>query len=751
MCLVNDSVKRTRQSKTCVGECDDDDDDDAGLSREAGVDQTTTIVPPLPRQLPLHSQPADDEVHGKDLTNDMTETKPMPMQNGHNNSTTNQNRTTNSSGTVESILPNVVWLEHILPCLDRPSWNALMEASKPIYMLAMISKLTEEYRGQTCSNTSRMTAQPPWPTNRSFQSKSGGQGQAIESIAISHDGEYIACGSVIGSIEIWNLRTGKIQWKAKRSAATSHAQCDTSFYDTAEELAQYPNYFSTGNNASVGGRASASQSSSSSSMQRRSAPLGSVLKFSQGGGYTLACGFENRVFVWDVDKELRRKHLRTNRTGSHHQQMTTDATPSLPLHKQHHIFVPVSRRKELERQERRRLHEQHNNDLCYQTLEIECNHGSIYEVTYLGFSNTFGGHNNGPHRLLARYGKAAYIWTALSPDGTARETLPNFVLTHSIALSSSRCQMVSNSSLTKLAVATNGGASRRNNARQNEEENSTSPSNNNNKIVDGKGIIHVWDLEEALAGRRPSASISNESRRVESVSKISSNCSTRIVAYPDHVVRGLEFLRINAMGTASSKTNGGSDSCLLVSASLQGGVKFWKKYVPSQLHPRDRYNTNCNFNSNSSNNTSTSTTNTNVLDEPEKSSFVCVYQFQSPGKIFSLSSWSSISSLTDQGKILLAAGEARGQVRVWKVSPDCLVTPSCSSSEVSLGSLGKSGRDHSSTNESKQQRLEECLSTEVGDHVHYDNIKLLAFTPNGKSLAVSRAYDAKIWFQTVWQ
>ena len=280
-------------------------------------------------------------------------------------------------------------------------------------------------------------------------------------------------------------------------------------------------------------------------------------------------------------------------------------------------------------------------------------------------------------------------------------------------------------------------------------------SSSNNKVVDGKGIIHVWDLEDALTRRDQSYRTQNECQHVESVSKISSNCSTRIVAYPNHVIRGLQFLQLNKTNgitpitsALSHNTSGDSDGCLLVSASLQGEVKFWKKYTPTQTHPRDRYSNNCS----DCNSNDTITANSNcITDKREEPSFVCVYQFQSPGKIFSLASWSSISSLTSEHKILLAAGEARGQVRVWKVSPNFLSTPSSSSaSEVSLGSCGKSGGASNNSTDSKQQRLEECLSTEVGDHVHYDNIKLLAFTHNGKSLAVSRAYDAKIWFQTVW-
>ena len=120
---------------------------------------------------------------------------------------------------------------------------------------------------------------------------------------------------------------------------------------------------------------------------------------------------------------------------------------------------------------------------------------------------------------------------------------------------------------------------------------------------------------------------------------VCSTTITKVVAYPNHVMRGLEFLQISGH-TANT-------GMVLVSASLQGEVKFWKKHLPKHIHPRNRYSR------------------TGYISEEK----------------------------------------------------DC----------------------------------EKCLLTKVGDHVHYDNIKFLAFTLSGRSLAVSRACDAKIWFQTVWQ
>eukprot|EP00535_Pseudo-nitzschia_heimii_P012644 CAMPEP_0197194530 /NCGR_PEP_ID=MMETSP1423-20130617/29411_1 /TAXON_ID=476441 /ORGANISM="Pseudo-nitzschia heimii, Strain UNC1101" /LENGTH=138 /DNA_ID=CAMNT_0042647961 /DNA_START=36 /DNA_END=448 /DNA_ORIENTATION=+ len=63
--------------------------------------------------------------------------------------------------TVETILPNVLWIEQILPCLDRSAWNSLMVASKKIYMLTLVSKLTADFH----QRIGPAVAQPPWPTN----------------------------------------------------------------------------------------------------------------------------------------------------------------------------------------------------------------------------------------------------------------------------------------------------------------------------------------------------------------------------------------------------------------------------------------------------------------------------------------------------------------------------------------------------------------------------------------------------------
>ena len=623
-----------------------------------------------------------------------------------------------ASTKVENSLPNVVWLEHILPCLDRPSWNALMEASKVLYTLATASRLTAEY-----NNLGPAIAQPPWPTNLSFQSKFGGQGQAIESLTISQDGEFMACGSVIGGIEIWNLRTGKLKWK----------KSDLLNNDEAEIRAQCPNYYAT-NDSRRGQRGEGS-----SSIERRSTPIGSVLRFSPEG-HKLACGFENRIFVWDLRQELRkRQRVHRLRNGNHptvirSQESQVSALTHFYQRRELSGRKPNGKVSNYAFPPQPQLRDDPSEDSdrdSYQILEIECRQGTIYEVTYIGFSNTDDNFPAG-HRMIARYGKMAYIWSKSTANTSDNSTLPfTYIMTHRIALTSSRCQMVSNASLTRVAVATNGGSAsassrRQRNADRGEIEQSNE-SSTARKVVDGKGIIHVWDLSNAYS--------ENNESQPGSTPVVTNESSTRVVAYPKHVVRGLEFLNVE---------QNSSDDCCLVSASLQGEVKFWKKHVPAPKHPRDRYN-------NPHHDVAEETNDDEIagIDHNEReTSYVCVYRFQSPGKIFSLASWSSLSS---GGNILLAAGEARGQVRVWKISSLSLY--SSDSSEAALELSENSSQCHKGSQNfggDKQQRLEECLSTEVGDHVHYDNIKLLEFTPNGKSLAVSRAYDSKIWFQTVW-
>lgn len=745
MCRCNDSPRR--RTKDSIGDADNHEDH----RRQSG-----SIVSPS-----SISQSPSTEVEAGEvrLTAEMrTATTSAAHESSFANTRTTAGTTKSS---IETTFPNAVWVEHILPCLDRSSWNSLVEASTFIYKLVSLSKLSSDYHGNICP----AVAQPPWPTNIPLQPKRVQQGQGIETVTMSHDGEYLACGSVIGSINIWNLRTGKLQWKKQHPFGNQEA----------EERAQRPNYYAaTADNASDG---------------CSNIPTGSVLRFSPEG-YVLACGFGNRVFVWDLENELRKRkrqmikdrllRLRNGRVYAFppQPQLRDDSYEQPHLCHVPDEATPVNRVLASSEQEDCR-HQSESGD-SYQTLEIECRQGTIYEVTYLGFSkakNNNNNNNNTPsnQRLIARYGKMAHLWT--------RQTAShNYVLTHKIALTSSRCQMVSNPSLTCLAVATNGGASsaaarRRRNNDGGEGSSlfslSSSSSSNNSKKSGGKGIIHVWDLSDTVSacettGTTKKIKQTNErsqgqqrmqttSSPTEPITTVSSCPSTKIVAYKNHVVRGLEFLEVES----SSNSNTTANETCLVSASLQGTVKFWKKHLPSPKHPRDRYNNACHgeieLEEDEWDETSGGLIHHKENDGQPK--YVCVYQFQSPGKIFSLASWSSISSSHCFGserssRILLAAGEARGQVRVWKVSPSSLASSSSTGLSTSSPKASLEYRrpgERRSGEYNKQERLEECLSTEVGDHVHYDNIKILAFTPNGKSLAVSRAYDSKIWFQTVWQ
>eukprot|EP00536_Pseudo-nitzschia_multiseries_P018619 jgi/Psemu1/293581/fgenesh1_pg.2772_\ len=536
---------------------------------------------------------------------------------------------TESTARLQKIIPSVVWIEHILPFLDRPAWNALMEASKELYLLTTLSKLTADYNDQTTAHgvaPTRAAIQPPWPTNRPFLSKmSGGQGQAIESFSLSHDGEYLACGSVIGTIELWNLRTGKLAWKT-----TSR-----NYYERIED--------STG---------------------KVIVPMGSLLKFSPVR-YVLACGFEHKIVLWDLSgaiREYRERSLRQRRR-------TPGRYPD----------------------EQCRVNADDHSLSSFQTpLEINCRKGKIYEVTYLEFSQD-------ARRLIARYGKTAYVWTLSSKHGSG---LFAHCLTHTIPLVSSRSLMVLDPIRMRLALAIN-----------------ESSGNSGGRSSSRTGLVHVWDLPENAEAEEKQVA---NSVAITTTTTTTISSSSTILAYPNHVVRGLDFLRLE-----SSVSPTALDDCL-VTASLQGELKFWKRQ-PSKLSHDP---------SSSSNN----------------NDYFCVCRFQSPGKIFSLASWSPplVSSFSSRvgtkASVFLAAGEAKGGVRVWKVSTSVLQSNASTEDSENLDHPSA----YNSENDGHQNYLlNECLSTQVGDHVHYDNIKMLSFTHNGQSLVVSRAYDAKIWFQSV--
>lgn len=573
-------------------------------------------------------------------------------------------------------IPMVLWVEYILPFLDRQAWNCLMEASKKIYMLTAFSKLSVDYQNRALAHNgtearatilSGPTIQPRWPTNQPFLSKKmGGQGQAIESFCTSHDGEYLACSSVLGIIELWNLRTGKLTWKKIHGSQQ--------VYHSRQQL----------NSPSL--------------------PFGSLLKFSPKG-YILACAFENKIVLWNLSRAIQQ-----NQDGYH-----------------------------------RGHHEQQDSNQV--TLEIERCRAAIYDVTYLGFSDD-------ARRLIARYGKTAYIWNIEGAVGGDAHHSSTHHLIRKIPLHSSRSLVTSDPTLTRLAVGSNGNTGSSGNAANTtssshdgrssgtngmSDRNSQRTSSNNSDVTQSwKGIIHIWDLaieqdEESIPMMQTSLIVNIGSGE------------NQIMAYRNHVVRGLEFIRFGS----------DLDDICLVSASLQGEVKFWRDQKQGKEYPSSNRRSN--------------------------RQYVCVCQFQSPGKIFSLASWSSVLPVgvhqnSMKVSMFLAAGEARGRIRVWKLSSNLsLSSQTPSSSGLSVDTFdpdpvdGNQMRDddrqiypgirHDNSCSSKYNgnnmyqffQMEECLTTEVGDHVHYDNIKMLSFTPDGRSLVVSRAYDAKIWFQTVWQ
>jgi WD40 repeat protein len=84
-------------------------------------------------------------------------------------------------------LPTLLWIEHVLPHLDRVSWNRLCSTYKELYEAA------------------RSTQSPaPWPQ------KSLRIGSAVRSVAFSPpDGGLLACGGENGIVRIWNRRDGR--------------------------------------------------------------------------------------------------------------------------------------------------------------------------------------------------------------------------------------------------------------------------------------------------------------------------------------------------------------------------------------------------------------------------------------------------------------------------------------------------------------------------------------------------------------
>lgn len=502
-------------------------------------------------------------------------------------------------------LPPEVWNAHLTPHLDRRDWNAIRVASKPFYRLSESTFIT-----------------PPWPQRCHC-------GTATQSFSISHDGEYLAVGSSIGSIQIWSRRKGKIRCLRKKESLTTTS-------------------------SSRGSRVHSSLTSSSTSSceTRLSQPMGSVVKFAPLG-YLLASGHENRIFLQHVSDALVEKHTATN---------------------------------------------------ACQMLEIQCGHGTIYEVTYLAFSQD-------AIQLIARYGKMAYIWSNNATVQTMSHhshAMPvNYIMSHQIPLSSSRCHMASSLCMNFLAVA-------------------------NASSSDDKGTIDVWNVK-MISPCGNQRSVNNQMHRNDH-----SSCFSKIPAHPEQVIRGVEFVACNHRSGAETCSNH-----FLVSASLRGEIRFWKY---------------CHHASGNQDDTATS-----------KSPYMCIRLFQVTGKIFSLA-LSAPSLEFDPSNVRckqqlhiplsFAVGQARGHVRAWKIN--LVIEGGRQSYEGSVNDGNEANRsvgtgreacncsiasENTTTgSERSNDKLQEILSVEIGLHMHHDNIKLLAFNPDGRNLIGSRAYDGRIWF-----
>jgi WD40 repeat protein len=234
---------------------------------------------------------------------------------------------------------------------------------------------------------------------------------------------------------------------------------------------------------------------------------------------------------------------------------------------------------------------------------------------------------------------------------------------------------------------------------------------------DEKGTIDVWNLREMKTQHQQQYYQDHDD------SWMTESSFTRIEAHDDNQkIRGLRFVTVDN-GFPFPESDGPVH--WIVSCTLQGEVKFFKY--------------------------------------DENDGYACTHKFQSPGKIFSMAistpSFSSkLSPTSDAPKMYLAVGQSRGQVRVWKVNllkddgndhnneQHQLERKVIDSSKSVTSTAETNGDDSSSA--SKTDILQDFLSTSVGEHMHHDNIKFLSFTPDGRHLVASRAYDGRIWFQS---
>lgn len=330
-----------------------------------------------------------------------------------------------------------------------------------------------------------------------------------------------------------------------------------------------------------------------------------------------------------------------------------------------------------------------NSNLDFQTLQIA--HSTSYEVTYLGFSHD-------ATLLMARYGKMAYIWKATNASTTnCVDIIPtDYTPIYQLPLPSSRCQMASSLCMKFFAV-TSANCS------------------------EDKGTIEVWNLQDAERTKDPT------SRRC---------CSNKISAHSKQIIRGLEFVSCEDRSGAIDANNH-----FLISATLQGQVKCWKYKEGEEV------------------------------DSESRAAYACIRTFQVTGKIFSLTvlvpSFGTMPLALNgtNGSIYFATGQARGQVQAWKVSLDMDMQEiknddsigedhKASDTTCEDGSVVDSPATNINTQSartpsvSSNDALQKFLSVEVGEHMHHDNIKLLSFTPDGRNVVASRAYDARIWFHS---
>jgi WD40 repeat protein len=80
-------------------------------------------------------------------------------------------------------IPTSVWVDHILPLLDRPEWNATTSTCKELY-------------------TARRYTMPPWPETLL------GTSCNVRSLTFSSNGQFVAFASPNGAIQVFDRRYG---------------------------------------------------------------------------------------------------------------------------------------------------------------------------------------------------------------------------------------------------------------------------------------------------------------------------------------------------------------------------------------------------------------------------------------------------------------------------------------------------------------------------------------------------------------